>query len=91
MDISDMNSEIIFPLELFAALTAAHRLNLTMDGGCVSVESTLVFGLEGTHLTGKSCAPMVSDNVTHQQFPLLECFWTIGTDKYFVSQLKVDL
>ena len=77
MDISDMNSQIIFPLELFGALTTGNGLNLSMDGGGVSVESTLVFGLEVTHITLKSCAPMGSENVSHQHFPLLECFWTI--------------
>ena len=77
MDISYMNSQIIFPLELFVALTTGYRLHRPMDGGGVSVESTLVFCLEVTHITLKTCAPMVSENVSHQHFPLLECFWTI--------------
>ena len=73
MNFSDMNREIIFPVELFAAFTTGNRLNFPMDGVCVSVESTLVFGLEVAFLTVKCYTPMVSEDVSHQQFPLIEC------------------
>ena len=91
MNFSDMNSEIIFPLELFAALTTGKRLNVPMYGGGVSVESTLVFGLEVTHLTLKTDTPMISENVSHQHFPLLESLRTIGAVKHLVRKPQVVL
>ena len=72
MNISDVNSEIIFPRELFVALTTRKRFHFPMYGESVSVESTLVFGLEVTDLTLKTEIPMISESVTHQHFPLLE-------------------
>ena len=91
MNISDMNSEIIFPLKLFVALTTRNRLHFPVYGEGVSVESTLVFTLEVTRLALKTDTPMISESVSHQHLPLLECFWTFGTSENVVCKPEVGL
>ena len=91
MNISDVNSEIIFPLELFVALTTRKRFHFPMYGESVSVESTLVFGLEVAGLAVKSPSPVISEDVVDQGFPLLECFRTIRAVEDLVSQPGVGL
>lgn len=84
MNLPDMNKEIIFPLELFVALTTGKRFHFAVYGDGVSVESTLVFALEVTRLALKTDTPMIFESVSHQHLPLLECFRTFGTSENVV-------
>ena len=69
MNISDVYSKVVLPVELLATVPAWHRLNLPVDKVGVSVESTLVFRLERALVAVKGEILMFLKNVILQFFP----------------------
>ena len=91
MNLSDVNSKIVFPVEMFATVMAGEGLHLHVYGVGVPVQSALVFCLELTLVTIKSKILVVFHYMDVQLFPFIESLFTMFAGVYLVKPLVVLL